>query len=133
MPTETGADENPRTDPADGSLPAIDCSLTAEAAERRADWVREHLLAHLTGVEEHAEGYEFVFERSPEAYAAVAEVAWKEARCCSWATFEVVLPPAGSEIRWRERSDREGGHELFEQVFERFEEVPRPNEGRIDG
>lgn len=113
-------------DPTGGDLPPIDCTLTEDEAERRNDWAREHLLPHLAEVERRDDGYTFVFERSADAYAAVAEAAWKESQCCSWATFEVVLPPGDGPIEWRERSDRDGGDELFETVFEEFETVPAP-------
>lgn len=100
-------------DPTDGDLPEIDCTLSGAGEERRLAWVREHLLPHLEAVEETEDGFAAVFERSPETYAAVAELAWKESHCCAFATFEVALPPGDGPITWRGRSDRDEGAAFF--------------------
>ena len=104
----------------DGEFPAVTCTLTGEQVERRKDWVAEHLLPHLSAVEEREDGYTFVFDRNPGAYEAVAEVAWKESQCCAWATFEVELPPGDGPIRWHERADRAGGKTLFGDAISEF-------------
>jgi hypothetical protein len=101
-----------------GELPEIGCTLTTDRAERRTEWVEENLLPHLRSVEEREDGFTFAFERSEDAYAAVSEVAWKESQCCSWATFEVELPPGDAPIRWHERAEREDGTELFGDALE---------------
>lgn len=125
---ENATNGAPVADPADGDLPEITCTLSSERAERRLEWVEENLLPHLEDIEQHEDGYSFVFDRNPEAYAAVAEVAWKESQCCSWATFQVELPPGDGPIKWHERSDREEGTELFgdalEDIQREFEDVP---------
>lgn len=110
---ETAADDAQIDDPTAGDLPEITCTLTDEEADQRLDWVEEHLVPHLDAIEEREDGYTFVFDRNPEAYTAVAEVAWKESQCCAWATFEVELPPGDGPIKWHERSERDEGSELF--------------------
>lgn len=116
------------SDPTDGDLPEITCTLSTEQAKRRLAWVEENLLPYLTDIEKHEDGYSFVFERDPEAYAAVVEIAWKESQCCSWATFQVELPPGDGPIKWHERSDREEGTELFgdalQDMQQEFEDIP---------
>lgn len=114
--TDTGeseADDTQITDPTAGDLLGITCTLTGEEADQRLGWVEENLIPHLDAVEERDDGYTFVFNRTPEAYAAVVEIAWKESQCCAWATFEVELPPGDGPIKWHERSDRDKGSELF--------------------
>ncbi len=97
----------------DDDLPEIECTLTAEQAKARRAWVTENLLPVLEAVEEREDGYSLVFERTLEAYRAVTEAAWKESQCCSWATFEVELPPGDEPFVWHERSEREDGTVFF--------------------
>lgn len=130
-PTDAGeqaATDAQIADPTAGDLPEITCTLTDEAADQRLDWVANNLIPHLDAIEEREDGYTFVFNRSPEAYAAVAEVAWKESQCCAWATFEVELPPGDGPIKWHERSDQDEGVELFgdalHDINEKFDGVP---------
>jgi hypothetical protein len=84
--------------------------------------VEENLLPHLLGIEEREDGFTFAFERNADAYAAVSEVAWKESQCCSWATFEVELPPGDAPIRWHERAEQGAGTELFGDALEAMRE-----------
>ncbi len=58
-------------------------------------------------VEELDGGFSFVLDRSPEVCSSIANLAWKASRCCSWATFEVELPPGEETIPWTARSERE--------------------------
>jgi len=99
-------DESQRAESAIGAPPGHPCSLTPEQAERRREWSKANLRPHLVTIEEHDNGFSLVFERTAEAYAAVTEAAWKESQCCSWATFEVELPPNDDPIEWHECSDR---------------------------
>lgn len=125
---EQAPDEAQIADPTDGTLPEISCTLTDEEAEQRLEWVSDNLIPHLSAIEERDDGFTFVFDRTPEAYAAVAEVAWKESQCCAWATFEVELPPGDGPIKWHERSDRDEGAELFgdalQDINEKLDGVP---------
>ncbi len=113
MSENTLSDGDNSSEIGDGSLPNVSCTLTAEEAQSREAWLEDNLLPHLTNVAKHDRGYTFVFERSPEVYSSVAEIAWKESQCCSWATFQVELPPGDDPIKWHERSDREEGMALF--------------------
>lgn len=127
--TTTDRDDSSRVAPAvDGDYPDVTCTLTTEQAERRRAWMEEALFPHLEAIEERDDGFSFVFDRSAEAYEAVAEVAWKESQCCAWATFEVELPPGEEPIRWHERSDRDAGTALFgdalREIRREFEGVP---------
>ena len=103
---------------ADVDPPEIACALTGEQVERRRAWIEDSLVPHLEDVVERDDGYSFVFDRSPETYWAVAELAWKESRCCSWAAFGVELPPAGDSVVWHVRSDREGGPAFLDEALE---------------
>ena len=75
-----------------GEFPEITCTLTPDQTDQRMEWVEESLLPHLTTIQETEDGFTFVFDSRPEAYAAVAEASWKESHCCAWATFDVELP-----------------------------------------
>jgi hypothetical protein len=110
---EPAADNAQIADPTAGDLPEITCTLTDEEADQRLNWVADNLIPHLSAIEEHEDGYTHVFDRNPEAYVAVAEIAWKESQCCAWATFQMELPPGNDPIKWHERSDRDKGSELF--------------------
>lgn len=113
---------------ADDSRIDIDCTLSERDADARLDWVEDTLLPHLRRIEERADGFTFVFDRTPEAYTAVTEMAWKESQCCSWATFTVELPPGDGPIQWHERSDSEAGTELFgdrlRELHQEYDDVP---------
>lgn len=127
QPNERG--ENTRSnDPADGDFPEIACTLTSAQMEQRKEWVEENLLPHLNAIEKHDDGFSIVFDRNPEAYAAVAEVAWKESQCCAWATFDVELPPGDGPIRWNARSSRAEGAAYFaeglRETLQEFDGVP---------
>jgi len=120
--------ETERSIASTGDLPDITCTLTEEQADRRMDWVEENLLPYLQDIKRHDDGFSFVFERTPKAYEAIAEVAWKESQCCSWATFEIEIPPGDEPITWHERSERNEGSELFGDALEKmrgeFEGLP---------
>lgn len=122
------SDSTPIDDPTDGDLPAITCTLTTERTARRRDWVEEHLLPHLEDIRKHDDGFSFIFDRTPEVYAAVTELSWKESHCCAWATFDVELPPGDGPIRWNARSERTDGVEYFDEALretlELFDETP---------
>ena len=120
--TEQASDGAQIADPTDGDLPEVTCTLTDEEAEQRLAWVGDNLVPYLDAIEEHDDGFTFVFDRTPEAYAAVAEISWKESQCCAWATFEIELPPGDSPIKWHERSDRDEGAELFGDAFQDIRE-----------
>ena len=125
---EQASDGAQVTDPTDGDLPETTCTLTDGEAEQRLEWVTDNLVPHLDAIEEHDDGFTFVFDRTPEAYAAVAEIVWKESQCCAWATFEVELPPGDGPLRWHERSDRDEGAELLgdalQDIGEELDGVP---------
>ena len=127
-PEEQASDGAQITDTTDGNLPEITCTLTDEEAEQRLAWVADNLVPHLDAIEEHDDGFTFVFDRTPEAYASVAEIAWKESQCCAWATFEVELPPGDGPLKWHERSDRDKEGELFgdalQDIDEKLDGVP---------
>ncbi len=119
---EQGIDSEQHADPTSEALPEITCTLTDEEADQRVEWVADALVPHLDAIEHHDDGYTFVFERSPEAYAAVTEAAWKESQCCAWATFQIELPPGEGPIKWHERSERDEGSELFGDALEEIRE-----------
>lgn len=123
--------DDPRTDVrGDGELPEIACTLTEDEVERRREWIQADLVPHLKRIEERDDGFSFVFDRTPAAYEAVTTLAWNESRCCSWATFEVELPPGDGPIRWNACSDRTEGPEFFgealQETLRELEDVPTP-------
>lgn len=85
----------------------------------------------MEGVEEREDGFTIAVDRSRSAYAAVTELAWKEAQCCAWATFEVELPPGDGVVKWNARSGREEGVAFFDEhlweTLRRFENVLSPD------
>ncbi|WP_231187523.1 hypothetical protein [Haladaptatus sp. DYF46] len=119
---ERTRDEQPENrvidDHTEGDLQEITCRFTEEQTDQRRKWVEENLLPHLETIEEHEDGFSFVFDRNPEAYTAVTEVAWKETQCCSWATFEIELPPSDDSLKWNIRSDRKEGVDFFREKFQ---------------
>jgi hypothetical protein len=130
-PTERMRDDQPENrlldDPTAGDLQEITCTLTEEQTDQRRKWVEENLLPHLETIEEHEDGFSFVFDRNLEAYTAVAEVAWKETQCCSWATFEIELPPGDGPLKWNARSERKEGVDFFggklQETLQEFEDA----------
>jgi hypothetical protein len=120
--TERTRDDQPENrvidDPTEGDLQEVTCTLTTEQTDQRRKWVEENLLPHLETIEEHEDGFSFVFDRNPEAYTAVAEVAWKETQCCSWATFKIELPPGDDPLKWNIRSDRKEDVDFFREKFQ---------------
>lgn len=129
---DTGSDEQldklPLDESIDGDSTEITCTLTPDQTEQRMAWVKENLLPHLESIQEHEDGFTFVFDRSPEAYAAVAKASWKESHCCAWATFDVELPMGDDSIKWNVRSDRTDGLEFFsealQETLQKFENAP---------
>lgn len=117
--------DDQRTDSAiageDGRAPEVRCSLSADDAETRLAWVESEVLPHLVAVRHRDDGFTAEFERSPEAFHIVANLAWKESRCCPWATFEIEVPPRDAPIAWRGRTDRAHGLDLFETAIENLE------------
>jgi hypothetical protein len=117
-------------------LAEITCTLTDEEADHRQDWIAENLVPYLDTIEDRSDGYSFVFDRNPEAYAAVAEIAWKESQCCAWATFEIELPPGDGPIKWHERSDSDEGKTLFgvalQEIRWELEGVPAIEKVSVD-
>ncbi|MFB6121790.1 MAG: hypothetical protein ABEJ68_11830 [Halobacteriaceae archaeon] len=105
------------TEPSDSDDQPIACTLDGEEMADREVWIEDALAPHLCGVDERDDGYAFVFERTPAAYEAVTELAWREADCCAWATIAVELPPAGEEIRWRITSDRADGAAFLDDAL----------------
>ncbi|WP_266083234.1 hypothetical protein [Haladaptatus caseinilyticus] len=112
----------------DGELPEITCTLTPDQTDQRMEWVEGSLLPHLESIQETEDGFTFVFDRRPEAYAAVASASWKESQCCAWATFDVELPMSDDSIKWHVRSDRTDGLEFFrealQETLQQFENAP---------
>ncbi|WP_396612140.1 hypothetical protein ACH9L7_02310 [Haloferax sp. S1W] len=124
-------DDTQFLDPTAGDLPEVSCSLTADEVAQRKQWIEANLLPHLVDIEARPDGFSFVFDRNPDAYAAATELSWKEAQCCAWATFEVELPPDENSVRWNTRSAHDSGVELFsdelQEMVREYDEVPPVN------
>lgn len=99
------------------ALPDGHCGLTPDQMEARREWVEANLSPYLTRVDEHDQGFTLVFDRTPEAYTAVTEVAWKESQCCGWATFEIELAPGNESIRWHEHAEHPDQQEFFGEAL----------------
>ncbi|WP_227377148.1 hypothetical protein [Haladaptatus halobius] len=121
-------DETPLDKSIEEDLTEITCTLTPDQTEQQIEWVEESLFPHLKSIQEHENGFTFVFDRSLEAYAAVTKASWKESHCCAWATFDVELPMGDDSIKWNVRSDRTDGLEFFsealQETLQKFENAP---------
>lgn len=107
--TTSGRSDSDRAEQSPPGERAVACTLSVDGEQERTEWVESKLLEHLTEAKERSDGYLRRFTRKREAYEAVTELAWREADCRGWATFEVRgrLDPVG------ERSSHEKGTRLF--------------------
>ena len=108
----------------DGPLFAVGdvaCTLDESDARERSEWIEADLLPHLVDVEEITDGYEFVFERSPEAFAVVSKFIRVESNCCSDLWFEVTVPP-GSDVLSLSVTGPRGTQELFDRAMAEYVE-----------
>lgn len=116
---QTNTDETTDESVESNDTPAVDvreeitCTLTDGGMDERLAWAEANLVPHLDRVETRSDGFSMVFDRTPAAYTAVSEMAWKESQCCSWATFAVELPDDEETVRWNARATSEEGLSFF--------------------
>ncbi|HSK42790.1 MAG TPA: hypothetical protein VLA83_02765 [Candidatus Binatia bacterium] len=85
------------------------CDMTALSSEKRA---RHHELAallqsSLTAIRELADGFEFEFPWSPDAYDALAEITPLEYACCPFFDISIRIESESNRLCWQ-LTGREG-------------------------
>lgn len=105
----TENDSTPEHLDADG----IACTLTEEEAQRRRQRATSELLPHLEATESRDDGAVLTFGGTDEAVAAAMEFVRNERQCCSFAHFEIEIPPRSEPIRVT--ISGEGADAMFEQ------------------
>lgn len=105
------------TDRETGNETPVACSLDATGQAQREQWLKETITPALRRIERTPDGFTAVFDRTEEAYQALSTLAWKESRCCRWATFEVSVPAEADSIRWRAHTTDESGVALFHETI----------------
>lgn len=114
-------------EPDQGSDRAVTCTLSEEGVSVRRDYVREHVLPHYEGVTERADGYDLTFAGTADALEAVAAIVGKEARCCSFATFQIAYEPPYDEVVLSVTGPSGTRDLAREGFFEAFDEVTPPS------
>ncbi len=81
----------------------IACLLSERELAIRGDEIAETLFAHVTAVEELADGYGYRFDDGDARLDEIMAFIAAERRCCPFLTFEVAFAPHGGPIWLRLR------------------------------
>lgn len=85
----------------DDSRSAVECTLSSEAAAKRAENLDEVLAGAYAGADELEDGYSIRFEGVDGTLLAVSRFVANERRCCAFADYRIELSPPYEETRLR--------------------------------
>ncbi|MFP8953328.1 Zn-dependent oxidoreductase [Natrialbaceae archaeon A-arb3/5] len=97
--------------------PAIECTLTNEQRQERAERIQSVLADRYKGVIECDDGYSLRFDGSDEALSAIATFVTNERRCCSFAEYSIDISPPYEETRLT-ITGPDGSKSLFDGLFD---------------